>query len=315
MLSLRKSAIVISIFGSSVVFSGTMGAVCSPTNAAIPSPSTACEFGAQALYFQPALGAKNLDHVQIQEDGSAHYGNFDPTYAWGFKVEGSYHFNTGNDLNLNWYRLQNSTTISATDVFAVQSPGVTPVSGTGIIDPSWNAVNLEFGQRIDFGDMKVIRVHGGVAYARVAIDKTLITANLNPVTVAEEDSAYNGFGPRVGADMAYGWGHGLEMYINAATALLVGTQGFNNTSNTSPARIGSTAAVVPELEAKLGATYTHVMAQGDLSLNVGWMWINYFQVNLTETFIAGVPGTLGAEANNIAFQGPFMGLKWIGNVG
>ena len=66
--------------------------------------------------------------------------------------------------------------------------------------------------------------------------------------------------------------------------------------------------VVPELEAKAGATYTYSMASyGDISLDGGWMWINYF-----EPMTYGDDGE--AHSANFGLQGPYLGLKWVGNL-
>ena len=104
--------------------------------------------------------------------------------------------------------------------------------------------------------------------------------------------------------------------------MLVGTSQFTlNNINGLPGHIvpgaattplafsthGSTTTINPALEGKLGATYTYAMAQGDLSLDLGWMWVNYFNVLST--------GTRGAtNQSDFGVQGPFVGLKWLGNV-
>ena len=167
---------------------------------------------------------------------------------------------------------------------------------------------MEFGQHVDFGDREKIRFHGGVQYARI---NSQVHVGTSLVSVLSEDLTYNGFGPRAGMDMAYHWGNGFAMYANSALSLLAGSSKFNNSFATNPAIVatytGSTTAIVPEVEAKLGATYTYAMAQGDLSLDVGWMWINYFQV--TTPIISG-----DVHSENFGFQGPFVGLKWVGNI-
>ena len=327
--SYKKRAIVVALtalsFSVSAVFAGSMGSVCSAVNSTVPCETTGWGFGAKALYLQPSIGTRdiNVTGTLLSVDGKTRYASLDPSYAWGFQVEGSYHFNTGNDVNLNWSRIEHSTTrhFGALDIGVPIAPVVTESKDT--ISPSWNAVNLEFGQRVDFGEMKTIRFYGGATYARIAADidrnnsaiifGALVTAH----TVRE--SVYNGFGPRLGADMAYGWGNGLGIYANTATALLVGTQSFDdNVYRTSLpaviARSASMTAVVPELEAKLGATYTYAIAQGDLILDAGWMWINYFDSNLYDKYRTGVLSSQGVETSNFALQGPYIGLKWTGNI-
>ncbi len=317
MLNLKKTAVAVLAFSSSAVFAGTMGPVCTPGNVTVPCASTAWDFAAQALYLKPSYSGFPYVAEALTSTTGAYQKNAND-WAWGFKLEGSYHFSTGNDLTLNWYHFDNSSTTtlgSATGVtYRVYGSDSVFTNVAASFNPQWDAVNLEFGQHAHFGEWKNIRFHGGVQYAYIETDLNLNGATGATTTAAfHEVMKYNGFGPRVGVDYWYNWGNGIAMYANGASALLVGTESFTSTNTTStPAtftRTGSTTYVVPELEAKLGLTYTYAMAQGDLSLDVGWMWVNYFSAQH-----AGVDSLGGTKQSSFALQGPFIGLKWLGNV-
>ena len=340
MLNLKKTAVAVLAFGSSAVFAGTMGPVCAPGNVTVPCAHTAWDFGVQALYLEPTFAGFGSVGSQVNAAGAQTYVNANNNnYNWGFKLEGSYHFNTGNDVDLNWYHLGSAgssrtilTPASATAGYATFTDafggywapnGHVSISGNS----NWDAVNLEFGQHVDFGEFTNIRFHGGLEYARVsatvqlngnAVNNVSATAGSTTYQSLKATSSYNGVGPRLGADMSYDWNNGLGVYANSALAMLVGTNTFNvnNTSGLPGVAISSTAAqnlaysthgssttVNPALEGKLGATYTYAMAQGDLSLDLGWMWVNYFNVLSTPN-----------ASSDFGVQGPFVGLKWLGNV-
>ena len=333
MLNLKKTAVAVLAFGSSAVFAGTMGPVCAPGNVTVPCASQAWDFGVQALYLKPSYSAYQYNQVSSNTvtgpNGAVTTTNYNENdnsnnWGWGFKLEGSYHFSTGNDLNLNWYHLDHSVNnsggflaLDTVDTVVLDSVNSYSTSSTA----KWDAVNVEFGQHSHFGEWKNIRFHGGVQYARVQADANLAVAGVTVDKTPVADlvgglgltSKYNGFGPRIGADYLYNWGNGFAMYANGASALLVGTQSFNTSAGIIDPELGafvdlrngSATAVVPELEAKLGVKYTYAMAQGDLSLDGGWMWVNYFN--------AVNAGPLTAQSN-FAVQGPFLGLKWVGNV-
>jgi hypothetical protein len=334
MLNLKKTAVAVLAFGSSAVFAGSMGPVCTPGNVTVPCASTAWDFGVQALYLKPSFsgyGYANETHSNPVDklDTTTTYNKQPYNWGWGFKLEGSYHFSTGNDLNLNWYHFDHSTNGTASRyVAAFTLAGITAkedVTSYHSSNPKWDGVNLEFGQHAHFGEWKNIRFHGGVQFASIRTNydndlSQVTTVGATPEFVADIDTStkFNGFGPRIGADYSYNWGNGFAMYANGASALLVGTQSFNDTIQTGTATLtspvytvtGSTTAIVPEIEAKLGATYTYAMAQGDLSLDIGWMWVNYFNAVSNGNFL----GYTSTKESNFAVQGPFVGLKWIGNV-
>ncbi|KTD18589.1 Lpg1974 family pore-forming outer membrane protein, partial [Legionella israelensis] len=162
------------------------------------------------------------------------------------------------------------------------------------------------GQHVDFGEYKNIRFHAGVQYVRIEHDFRSRFFGLNDNYLK---TSFDGFGPRTGVDMSYDWGNGFAIYGNAAAAILIGTSDFDFTSHFGLVGgfHGSKNAVVPELEAKLGAKYSYPMATGNLTLDGGYMVVNYFNAqhfrvnnNIRET--------------DFAMHGPYLGLKWVGSV-
>lgn len=294
-----------------------MGPVCAPGNVTIPCERSAWNFGAQALYLQTnGSGAGKFGEVEDANSAQV-YQQANYNWGWGFKLEGSYHFNTGNDLNLNWYHYNKTTNrtiaVPSGGVFLDDLANQFNETTSAKIEPKWDAVNVEFGQHVDFSDGKNIRLHGGVQYARINTQLSLSSPAGSGSTYVTQDMTYNGFGPRIGVDMSYGWGNGLAMYANAATALLVGSSKFIDTGagarNTQPLLSGSSTMIVPELEAKLGANYTYVTARGDLSLDLGWMWVNYFNAQQNANAV-----TTTTQQSNFGLQGPYVGLKWVGSM-
>lgn len=316
MLNMKKTAVAVLAFGSSVAFAGTMGPVCTPGNVTVPCESQAWDVGIQALYMNVYL---NDDYAYPYSSSSVSGTTFTethheagPDWGWGFKLEGSYHFNTGNDLTVNWYHLndnENTTSIRSAVDFDTDRLEYR-------VDPRWDAVNVEMGQHADFGMFKDIRFHGGLQYARVEVANTIRgfvgTGTGTQVINGVAKSKFSGVGPRVGADYSYNFGNGLAIYANGAAALLVGdsdadsriTQNFFGSSTN--VQTGSRTTVVPELEAKIGGKYTYAMAQGDLTLDAGWMVANYFNAITNPLSFA--------DDSDFAVQGPYVGLKWVGQV-
>lgn len=286
MLHLKNTAIAVLALGSSTVLSGTMGSVCTPGSVTVPCESTAWEFGGHALYLQPVHSGP---FAYLGAVGGI-FNDIDAGWDWGFALEAAYHYNTGNDIKVNWSHVN-----FVADHFVT-------AADLRHYETTWNEVNVELGQRVDFSPTNTLRFHGGIQYAHInsSINRGLLTTGFN--------SDFNGFGPRAGLDMNYGLGNGFGVYAKGATALLVGTSSFADLmiANTLS---GSRTLVVPEFEAKLGANYTYTLAQGDLTLDAGYMWFDYLNVHHNTATTAGI-----VHDGSFAASGPYVGLKYIGIV-
>lgn len=322
MLNLKKTAVAVLALGSSAVFAGTMGPVCAPGAVTVPCESTAWDFGVQALYLQHRGYDFNGETRSVYDnvaDGERRLNSFNSEWDWGFKLEASYHFSTGNDINVNWYHFNPDHNFNGDNLYffdADVNGGLVNADFNGDIDPTWDAVNFEFGQTVNFGEHKVIRFHGGAQYAHLEREYNLDAYNIVLPTARVStdlahafngDDEFNGFGPRVGMDMSYHFGNGFAIYANGATALLVGETKHNDYDNVfSIYRTGKRDIVVPEVEAKLGATYTYAMPSGALTLDAGWMVVNYFH--------AVHNGVLNTGTADFNVNGPYVGAKWVGNI-
>ncbi|CAM2952760.1 Lpg1974 family pore-forming outer membrane protein [Legionella worsleiensis] len=324
----KKTALTLLVLGSSSVFSGTMGPVCTPGNATVPCEQTTWDIGIQALYLQSMYSNSELNNLNIGSgSGVRIFEKYPDNFEWGFRLEGAYHFNTGNDLTLNWTYWQEPN-----DLRINPAPGrVAGQTQATIIDyryrgSDFNQVNVEFGQHVDFGANKNIRFHGGVQYANV--DVTLIARQIVSGLLPPDDASngdisitnrykFSGAGPRIGTDLSYDFLNGFAIYANAATALLAGdtkysdNAPFNQTGR--PVR-SSYLALVPELEAKIGATYTYGMTQGNLIFDLGYMVANYFSP-LHENDLSLETLTFNTRPNSdFGLMGAYAGIKYTGSV-
>jgi hypothetical protein len=344
MLNLKKTALAVIALGSTAAFAGTMGPVCSAVNVTVPCETCAWDFGGRALYLQPTSLSSFANYYNVQTNSTDTLNNkynngLAPTFGWGFQLEASYHYSTGNDVNVNWYHFRNgkavnpiktTTLVSLPSVTGTSAPNSYTVNNLAAsANPAWDQVNIEVGQHVDFGENKFARLHGGFNYSRFGVNgfenfygysgTTVPTATTDYINRTDSyTSVFNGFGPRVGMDLNYEWGNGLGVYANGALSVLAGSSktslNRNNWSNPNQTFTISSSRnnVVGELDTKVGFMYTYACAQGDLSLDVGWLFAAYNGGvwGIDNIDLGGVNGS----QDNWGIQGLYFGAKWVGNV-
>lgn len=293
------------LLSGAMSFAGSMGSVCDGQEVTIPCELNGWDFGVQGLYLKPTYGTPLHFASYTDANGVQTYRGVRPAQSMGIRFEGSYHFNTGNDLDLNWLYYKKATTAQM-----LVGTAAAPVSVGTEIKPRLDAVNLEFGQRVNFSEKSIVRFHEGVQFSRIS---TNYFANIISRAHSATDAIYlkyNGFGPRIGADFSYNLSSSFGIYANAASALLVGDQSFNtNTAQVFDlpgATNGSKTALVPEVEGKVGLRYAYQAPQGIFNVDLGYLFVNYFQA---QNFFT--PSKIGGSMD-FGVHGPYVGVKYLG---
>ena len=323
----QRAALCVFYLSSGLAVAGTMGSECGAGSDGSACVSRGFGFGAQALYLRANL--PNLEYLGSTSKGDVittyheYFISKKFSYGLGFKLDTFYHFGAGKDWTLNWYHYahQSLQTITGPDTVNVYD---TPFRGTVVttLKPKWDAVNLEFGKRIDIEAWGHVRFHGGLQYANLAMDNiTTGTGTAVPLGISRTNhSSFEGIGPRVGADLSYDFWRGIGLYLNGAGAILSGHNAFQRQAITysgvsfgtfSDMNSGTANEVVTEFEYKLGGSYSHPFRRGYLRLDAGWMWADYLgAIEIADSSHHG-----RTKGGNFAVQGAYAGLKWTGELG
>lgn len=229
--------------------------------------------------------------------------------------------------------------------FGTVSAGVTPTVVTAInpnatnFPSGWNtadgkteyeydAVDLVFGQRFDFGQKVTLDAFGGLRYATLELeDSAAYRVSATGVATSERafldmTSEFQGLGPRAGMNAQVRLGSGFSIVGTFAGSLLVGefeehahrqqdvvtvSTGVLASRTITNDRINDETRVVPELDARLGVNYTASFSPDTaVGIELGYEVVNYFDVNgnsqLTYADTAG-------HKNDFAMQGPYLRLQ------
>ncbi|STX48900.1 major outer membrane protein [Legionella hackeliae] len=226
---LKKTTLaILGLAASSFVSAGSMGPACVPGDVTVPCESKKWDIGVQALYLQPVYSA----HRGYEFTPISTIKEIEDEWDWGYRLEGSYHFNTGNDITMTWMHFDNDSDRH------YGYGGLTPFTGPlsvpfGIsIDNRFDQVNLVMGQHVDMDSIKMpvstvdynmpnIRVDTEYAYA-------LGLPVISPAGFFQDrDADFNGIGPVVGIDYSYDLTPAFSITANGAASILYGSSRFN----------------------------------------------------------------------------------------
>lgn len=271
---------------------------CKKGEVTIPCAATAWDLGGDALYMN--FGETTFGNNAIFTAPQSF--NYSP--SWGFRIEASRHFYTGNDFNANWTYIKsgNQNFVDNANQLYANAVNNQPFTESTYL----SMVNLELGQHIDVGDAWDVRVHGGMEITSFSGDVTTTLAG----NLVRDTWKSNLVGARAGVNLAYKVWDALSFYTDGALGVLYQSSrlaGPVNGTISSTFFNGATASnmvfngTAVSTDYSIGLKYAYPVQQGDLITRVGWTGYYFDPANNT--------GFLQEQG----VQGLFFGAKWIGN--
>ena len=298
--------VVLGVLTHSFAFAGSMGPVCTPGNVTVPCETKQWSFALNALYLDMVEGTARDYRTMDLHTTTAIENNWN----WGYLASGSYQFNTGNDVSVNW------THISGTMNSVFPTVGLVPGFNLAKED-RFDQVNAVLGQHVDFGLVKKMRFYGGLQYASIQAkaDNFYLTPTI-AFTSADlyDNSDFKGVGPLVGIDYSYDVSPQISIIANGSTALMFGTTRAGHGVILQPTNVvflpfyTTSKNIVSSFEAKLGANYAYAMTQGVLNLQGGYQVTQY--MNPLKGFSLEINPP---DFTDFGLYGPYFGVKYVGN--
>lgn len=315
--------------------------ICVRNTMLVPCDSKAWEIGVNGLYLQPSFGGNGLGYTSygnyggadnqgniVTNNGINYMHNVTPQWDMGFQLHGAYAFSAANDVNVDWFHFSENVNghLPPGSLFSGSVDGF--YAGALELSTRWDAVNVEAGQHINLSEKKLIRIYAGVQVARVKNTFTnhpKLFTTTPPYFTSTDTLSFNGVGPRVGVDFAYAAMNGFSLYTKFAGSLLVGDTkqaiaGYRDVTNAHYGLIifgipnytyTYNNVVVPEVEAKLGVSYNHQFTNGNLGLDLGYLWMNYIHAISSYTGVGIVASSVGVpDTSNFNLNGMYFGMKW-----
>lgn len=326
-------------------------ACCNGPSVYLSSPSYSFDVWGKVLLLQPT--SSNLCYAAEADPLPAPTPNWvihdvRPKYHFGFELGlESIDCDGNTSLQANWTHLtasdSNSVSLPTSDMigpFFEIGPDASPYnSARGHVTFHYDAVNLDYGVLVNFGDCINTNFFAGVGGAR--INQRLKSRFSNPdgsiVRNIDIPSKFLGAGPQIGFDFSSDFWNCLQLTGRASASLLVGNlKSHTDYEAFSPALAGlgitppndqstkehSRTAVVPAFEASLGLAYSYnICDKYTLNFEAGYeakIYINAIQsTDISSEVITPpvTPDTVGVYArtfhrtvSNFAVAGPYISL-------
>lgn len=320
----------------------------------IPNLKSGFEFNIASVWLKP--GASNLNYVILNkalptQSPTWHEQELTPSFSPGFELGVRYILSgtPGQDINLDWTHLDTST--SDTTVadnaeyflgpdFEIGPAGIPIRTATGNAKFDYNVINLDMGQYIGFGEHLTMRLFGGLSTGLLNEQTTATYSGTRAGTFAgpfsmtqKVYSDFTGAGPRAGLQVNYTADNGLGFMGEAAASALIGSINstttykgsgqellttYGQTTNYQKITDQNVYQVVPGFDAKVGVTYKHAFARGELlTIAAGYqaaVFINAISQYLPQTLVSGQPlesggifvATMSHTLSNYSVQGSFL---------
>lgn len=300
-------------------FAGTMGeSQCKPLSSNVPCPNVHWDLGIQALYLKPGYGSS----FATVAGGPTGFQNISQDYDWGYRISGAYYYNTEHDIAMNWLHYSANDGVgvySGSYLQLIPGSAITVTANyDNFLQNTFDQVNLVLGQTSNISDQQTTRWFAGLQYANIDVNATHyfnipsafveVTEGVSTAT----NTSFHGVGPAIGVDYNYHLLAGLNLVANTGASILYGASRYNTGTIYGSGLIvapayASKKSVIPEIEAKLGATYDYETQYGVLTVEGGYQAINYFNAIQSQPV-----GTLALTTNDFNLFGPYFGIKWLG---